>query len=310
MVGSVVVNVTFFLMCAGAGAGIAWCILARYATVPYLFWYLRMRHARHRLLRPGAAGVGGGRRVVVSLSAIPSRLPGIRATLNSLLAQSRAPDCIYLNIPHRSRREQRGYRLPPDIVNDPRIVVQRWPVDLGPILKLLPTLDRETDPATLIVTVDDDAVYPRHLLRTLLDHHARLPAAALGFRGWRVPRCGRFLARRVRYANQVDRPWRVHVLSGVCGVLYRRDLFGPDFMDRRGMPAEAFFVDDICISGYLEARGVARYLIPYPMREPFARYLLTVRTNPLWRINRDGHNDQVMVNRYFGHCYARPREDC
>jgi len=97
----------------------------------------------------------------------------------------------------------------------------------------------------------------------------------------------------------VRRPWPVHVLSGVGAVLYRRDHFGPDFPDRRGLPPGAFFVDDICISGYLEARRVARYLVPFPMREPFARYLRTSLSNPLWRVNRDGRNDQAALDHFF-----------
>jgi len=65
------------------------------------------------------------------------------------------------------------------------------------------------------------------------------------------------------------------------------------------LPPESYFVDDICISGYLKKAGVEKIILPFPMREPFSRYTITSRSNPLWKINKDGHNDQVMLNYFF-----------
>ena len=40
---------------------------------------------------------------------------------------------------------------------------------MGPATKLIPTLEVETDPDTIIVVIDDDTVYPRHLLESIVD---------------------------------------------------------------------------------------------------------------------------------------------
>ena len=289
------------LIYCAAALVIGLIIISSYCTPAYLFWYAGMRLNSRRLIKERPAAKEDGHDVVVSLTTIPSRLKHIVPTINSILLQSRPPNRIYLNLPDWSKREGRPYRVPETLKKDKRIVLCRCSEDQGPILKLLPVLEKETDPQTVIVTVDDDTVYPRHTIEKLLKYHDRFPEAALGFRGWRIPLSGNFLDRNVLYANQVKRPYRVDILSGVSGVLYLRKHFDVDFFCRAGLPPESFFVDDICISGYLKKAGVEKIILPFPMREPFSHYTFTSRSNPLWKINRDGHNDQVMLNYFFQH---------
>lgn len=274
-------------------------LIRRYCTPFYLVWYVRMRLKGKKLFPSAKKKNPDHKTVVVSLTTIPSRLDSIFASMNSILRQTRPPDRIYLNIPFWSIREKKGYQIPKLLKTDDRITLIRCPQDLGPILKLSETLKRETNPDTLIITVDDDTIYPRHFIETLLAFHEQYPKAALGFRGWRLPESGKFLDRRILYGNSITVPLRVDVLSGISGVLYIRKQFKDDFFSPKGHPAEAFFVDDICISGYLETRGEKKMLIPFPMREPFARYIQTKKSNPLWKINQDGNNDQTMIDFYF-----------
>lgn len=293
------VHMVMILIYATAGLVLFLVIIRYYCTPGYLLWYAQMRLCSRRLIKARPPAQPDGHDVVVSLTTIPSRLKYILSTLNSILLQSRPPDRIYLNLPDESQRENRKYRLPKVIKNDNRIVICRCGEDRGPILKLLPALAKEMNPETVIITVDDDTVYPRHIIRNLLKHHERLPEAALGYRGWRLPPSGRFFDRKVLFANQVRRPYRVDILSGVSAVLYLKKHFAVDFYRGAGLPPESYFVDDICISGYLNRAGVEKYVIPFPMREPFSRYVITSRSNPLWKINRDGRNDQVMLDYLF-----------
>jgi hypothetical protein len=286
------------LIYCAAALCIAFFIVKNYCAPAYLLWYAKIRLNRRRLMKSRPATMDG-HDVVVGLTTIPSRLQYIFPTINSILLQSRPPNRIYLNLPNWSKREDQAYHIPEIIKKDHRIVLCRCGEDQGPILKLLPVLEKETNPETIIITVDDDTVYPRHAIRILLEYHDILPEAALGFRGWRIPQSNIFFDRKVLFANQVDRPYRVDILSGVSGVLYLRKHFSVDFFCRTGLPPESFFVDDICISGYLKKAGVEKFILPFPMREPFSRYAITSRSNPLWKINRDGHNDQVMLNYFF-----------
>ncbi len=274
-------------------------IILKYCTPAYLIWYLRMHLKGSKLYLSGEKPCKDKKDVVVSLTTIPSRITNIFPCVNSILMQTRPPDRIYLNIPRVSKRENKGYKIPYLLRKDKRIILTNCKEDPGPILKLVQTLKEETHPDTLIITVDDDTVYPRHLIKTLLRFHHKFPKAALGFRGWRLPVSGKFLERTVLYANSIKKPYKVDVLSGVSGVLYIRKQFKDDFFSPQGLPDAAFFVDDICISGYLKKNEIEKYLIPYPMREPFSHYINTKNSNPLWRINQDGRNDQEMIDFYF-----------
>jgi len=279
------------------GAG-AW--IGRHYRPGYLAWYLRIRLIGPRLKSWPATVPADGLRVVVSLSSIPSRLPHIFPALNSLLGQTRPADALYLNLPHWSIREKRAYRIPSALAADGRIVVNRIAADLGPITKLVPVLRLETDPRTLIVTVDDDAVYPPDLLATLIRFHRLLPAAALGLRGYRLPASGRYLEARIQCASTIDRPLAVDVITAVSGALYRRAHFRPDFCAGAPCPPQSVFVDDAVIGAYLHAKAIPRYIVPYRLREPFSSYIITCRSNPLWKINRDGRNDQTVIDHGFG----------
>jgi len=42
-----------------------------------------------------------------------------------------------------------------------------------------------------------------------------------------------------------------------------------------------------------------KYIVPYPIREPFSSYIRNSRSNPLWKINRDCRNIGRMVDFYF-----------
>ncbi|HIF07853.1 MAG TPA: hypothetical protein EYQ64_13160 [Gemmatimonadetes bacterium] len=274
-------------------------LLSRYCTPSYLARYVGIRILGSRLLGRERLHSGTGPRVVVSLTSIPSRLGHVFPTLNSILLQSRAPSAIYLNLPASSKREGDTYHMPPGIEKDPRITVCQSGEDVGPIMKLLPVLEREPDPETVIITVDDDVVYPREMIETFLDMSESLPGAALGFRGWRLPEDGDLANRMILHANQVSRPFSVDILCGVSGAMYLRRHFDPGFFDRSDLPPEGYFVDDLCISGYLHRGGVMKYIVPYPIREPFSSYIRNSRSNPLWKINRDCRNIGRMVDFYF-----------
>jgi phosphorylcholine metabolism protein LicD len=267
--------------------------------LPYISWYLRMRAGYHSHLADSRQRDDDGRRIVVSMSSMPSRLAHAFPTINSLLLQSVPPDVIYLNLPMHSLREGRSYDVPTALNQDSRVIINRCAIDSGPITKLIPTLHEETDPDTLIITVDDDTVYHPHMIRALISYHGLHPRSALGFRGWKVPKSGLYRDSRTIYARDTKVPLSVDILTGVSGVMYERWHFEADFLDREALPPESFFVDDICISGYLAQRRVPRLIIPFKLREPLCRFIRSSRSNPLWRVNKDGHNNQVMLHRFF-----------
>jgi hypothetical protein len=103
---------------------------------------------------------------------------------------------------------------------------------------------------TLIITVDDDNVYPREMVSTFVRFSSTLPDAALCFLTGAAPGVGRWPSGLRRARGRADPDGRD---LGCGGILMSRAL------RRRGVqqnaaPRSAFFMDDIWISGHLRGR--------------------------------------------------------
>jgi len=199
------------------------------------------------------ARTADGMRVVVSLTSIAGRAALLARAMDSLARQTRPADALYLWLPREQFAE-----IPPEY-RFPGVEVRRV-ADLGPATKLLPTLEVETHPETLLITVDDDVEYPPELIERLVGAARILPDCAIGFTGW----CVEFgpEGERVRHFNEavaeaaILQP--VQVLEGYRGVLYRRDFFGADLPAHLAALAAFRMHDDMLFSGYLASRGIAR----------------------------------------------------
>ena len=127
-------------------------------------------------------------RFIVSLSSVPSRIAYIKPTIESLLNQTVKADRIYVAIPFYSKREKKRYNIPRFLLKDKRITLIRSRTDWGPATKLLPVLQIEKDPTTLILTVDDDRIYDKDMIKEYLKFSKRYPNSILGRRGWILKR--------------------------------------------------------------------------------------------------------------------------
>lgn len=197
-------------------------------------------------------------RVVVSLSTIPSRVKTLNTVLESLLNQTYPIDLIYINLPHWSKRERCEYPLP-EKVDPNRIRILRCE-DYGPITKLYPVLAQETDPETLIITVDDDCNYSSDRIETLVRWAKEFPDAAIGGAGITVGRWHNYLG----YVRNTSVLTPVSILEGYSGCAYRRKFFQDDLIDYSDAPKEAFYHDDFWISGSLALKGIPRLVHPSP----------------------------------------------
>lgn len=239
-------------------------------------------------------------RVVVSLTTIPDRVSRIRPTLNSLLDQSRRVDAIYLNLPSRGRREGRAYQVPAFLREYGPVEVVDCGEDLGPATKLLPTLAREKDPDTRIIVTDDDQVYPRNMVETLVAASEQWPDAVVCSRGFTVPAGYDIHRRNTLYGTHLSRPEPIEIVQGSAGYLVRPRFFTTEVFDYSEAPEEAFFQDDIWFCGHLGRRGVARYVVPFDNCFSRIGSWTTRNTLSLWHgENEDGHVDRTMLD-WFG----------
>ena len=205
------------------------------------------------------------RRVIASLTTVPDRIDNLEPTIQSLLKQTRPPDEIVLAIPEFSTREQRPYVVPEYVLRLPGVRILRCGKDWGPATKFIPVVQEELAAgrgASLIMVVDDDRIYPRDALETYLYYCARLPDAALCFRGAAMPPTLDWRDARMIKASELRQPEAVAVITGCGSYLIQPRFFDESLWDYSRAPQGAFFMDDIWVSGCLTRRKVQRYVLP------------------------------------------------
>lgn len=206
---------------------------------------------------------------------MPDRYFKIGNTLKSLHNQTHKLDAIYLSLPARSRRLNIEYPpVPPELAELCTIVPC---TDYGPITKIVGGLLSEKDPETVIITFDDDMVYPSTMVECLMRHHQTYPDSAIGSSGmllrYNCPFCAitpnentmlfRFPKFRVPPEGR-----KVDSIYGYPGALYVRKFFPDneslevDFLNYGLADVNMLMNDDIVISGYLSLRKVERRIFP------------------------------------------------
>jgi hypothetical protein len=217
----------------------------------------------------GRATMEKNREIVVTLTTIPSRALGALPCLESLLAQRYPIYTVELNLPRYCARfgvdydrsalqgieelaERSGGKLRVRAVDE----------DLGPITKLVPTL--EAHPDAWIAVCDDDQFYPSTWLSTLARYHTSASGRAV------VGPSG--LARgRERPMVKVafpSKPWPVLCPQGYTGYLFDAGLVRGEnlrrfFQQVRGWNANATWVDDVVVGAFFDTLGVPRFAVPF-----------------------------------------------
>ncbi|MEY2538118.1 MAG: hypothetical protein QOG67_1858 [Verrucomicrobiota bacterium] len=208
---------------------------------------------------------GRDSRVIASFSTLPDRIANLEPTIRCLLEQTRPPDEIVIAVPEFSRRQQKFYVIPEYLAEYPQVRILRCDRDWGPATKFIPVIQQELSMGrggTLIMVVDDDRVYPRDALETYLHYHRKLPNAALCFRGAPMPSDLKWRRPKITRADRLREPSKVAVVTGCGSYFIQPRFFDPQLWDYSTAPAGAFYMDDIWISGCLDRRGVAKFIVP------------------------------------------------
>lgn len=237
--------------------------------------------------------------IIVTLSTIPSRIDLIDPTIMSLLDQTVLPKFIYINVPKFSRREQCEYIIPEKFLNHPIIRIIHSEKDWGPATKSIPAIQKEKETNTPLLILDDDYIYHRRLIETYQKHENDYKESVICLRGWNLPK-NMIHGNAVKMdGNKIKEFKQVNLIEGSCSYLVRPDFFKDDFFDYDSAPDEAFFCDDIWISGHLNKNKVPIYIMPFDVIIPRIFSFLIRNTIRLADLeNKGGHNENV-VYKYF-----------
>lgn len=212
-------------------------------------------------------------RCVCSLTTLPDRYKSLLLTLKSLTNQTILFDKIYLCLPHTAKRSGKKYPEPSKEIKDLCTIV-RSEVDYGPICKLYGALISEQDDDTIIVTVDDDVLYPNDFLKILLEKHKLRPKAAITGAGVLI-NDGQHISINTNFNNlmfmnnflcgfpYINNQRNVDIVQGISGCLYLRKFFPmkenlyKEFLHYTE-DIDLFLSDDIVTSSYLCSKGIKR----------------------------------------------------
>lgn len=167
------------------------------------------------------------RKVIVSLTSIPSRIETTWITLESILRQNYKPDKIILWL---GKDQFQNVKLPDALVKQQsRGVEIRFCEDIGPYTKVIYTLAEY--PENVIISVDDDVIYAESMVRFLVESYVRNPKCICAHRTHWIEM--RNDGTPIKYNNWTEYAKRKDVgnrkkeicnkrnfLTGVGGVLY------------------------------------------------------------------------------------------
>jgi hypothetical protein len=208
-------------------------------------------------------------KVVITLTTIPERLVsdhgsrGMESCILSLCTQDYNNYEIHLNVPtHYAMHDNKEYIIP-DWIEEyvdkyPNLKIHRVK-DIGPLTKIIPTIERVTDNDTLLLVVDDDIRYDPLMIKEHLIQQKKNPNCAIGYDGMGAIDPSVINDQRNHFVTMVWFDIKVKVLQHYKSVSYKRSYFEEDlFTDFLGKTAS----DDILISAYMGKQGISR-LVPH-----------------------------------------------
>jgi hypothetical protein len=184
-------------------------------------------------------------------------------------------DAIYLSLPEISRRLGTRYPPVPKEISDNCTIITT--PDHGPITKISGGLLAEQDPDTVIITFDNDMIYPDRMVEKLIENHKKYPNSAIGSAGMLLKYGCPFCAINPNENNylyniskfQIPADGRnVDSVYGYPGALYLRKFFpeksllDEEFFKYALINNETLLNDDIIISGYLSLKNIERRIFP------------------------------------------------
>ncbi len=200
--------------------------------------------------------------IVVSLTTTPYGIDNIKPVLDSIFRQSIKPNRVYVNIPNTFKFGNNiKYVIPDWLKNYPNIIINRTK-DYGPLTKLIGALEKEHDPNTIIITLDDNKIYARHIVRDLAKQY--LPGtykvnfkmgSAITGKGVNILFGPKF---ELEYNSIIIGNRPSLIVWSADGVAYKRKFFKDDIFSLTDhLPASCFLSDDLMISGYLNFNRIS-----------------------------------------------------
>lgn len=240
--------------------------------------------------------------IVVSLTSFPARIDLVYLTIRSILNQTTKPKKIVLWL-GKEYFPSGEATLPNSLLRLKSLGLEiKFRDDLKAHTKYFYAFQEYSD--NLIVTVDDDIIYPIDLLTILLKTHHKNPNCVV--------------ANRVRFMEMENnkfkpyRKWKINKVgnhnpskricaTGVGGVLYKPEFFQSNFFDIEGIEKTGCIGDDIWLKAGQMANNVSVASTRYFLKN-FIEIPETQKENLFSKNVFESDNDRQIkeVFEYFG----------
>ena len=234
-------------------------------------------------------------RVVISLTTYGRRLDNVDLTIRSLFKQTYKADVVVLNL---AETEFSPASIPKSLkILQKHGLVINYTCDTRSYKKLIPTL--ALYPEDLIITVDDDVLYPDCLVAYLVDAYLKSPNMIHGFRGYSVPIQENTILPYEQWKKCVrDSYGKDIMLTGVGGILYWPGCFHPDIARQDLFMSLAPTADDLWFKAMTTLNNTPSHCVDYQGR--FKSKFLSTSNSVIAPLNKKNkgqqHNDKMIKN--------------
>ncbi len=234
-------------------------------------------------------------KVIVSLTTYGRRINDVDLTIRSLFKQTYKPDVIVLNL---AETEFAPDSIPRSLkILERHGLVINYACDTRSYKKLIPTL--ALYPKDLIITVDDDVLYPDCLVAYLIEAYLKNPNMIHGFRGYTIPiRENQILPYDKWRKCSRDSYGKEIMLTGVGGILYWPGCFHPDIVRQDLFMSLAPTADDLWFKAMTTLNNIPSHCLSYQGR--FKRKFLSTSNSVIAPLNEKNkgqqHNDRIINN--------------
>jgi len=238
------------------------------------------------------------RKMIVSVTTFPGRIRTLSKVLDTIYLQTRPADRVVLWLAEDQFPEKEK-DIPQELMTlqkDDRLEI-RWCKDLKPHKKYFYALQEFTD--DLVVTIDDDLLYPRDMLEKLYRSYLMYPEAVSTLRAHLIliDENGTILPYN-NWIMETDaciyEPSMQLLATGGAGVLYPPRLFRQEFFNEEAITETCLWADDLWLKAMQVVSNVP--VVVARQSEPL-RYLPDSQESALCHSNVDQNLNDVQLAR-------------
>jgi hypothetical protein len=228
-------------------------------------------------------------------------------------------DKVMINLPRYFGRNGQTYDIPEDLLKFPKVQINRFPKDFGPLSKMLPTLKYCKNQNDIIISIDDDIMHDSRVFPLLIqlckDQDVVVTGIGKNLSYWSSPKYGAM--KRTNPFEYVPKGNFVDLIEGFSGVAYKRKFF-PDIrllISLSQLSKECYLSDDLVISFYLKLWGrrilslnkMGHYGYSFSNTKfKLQEYSWGLQNDALHKLTTNSHTQEIDQNKIkYPKCYAK-----